>query len=67
MPERLPFGISADENGGLTIDASKIRNKVVVYALMELKAGPKRDAYLDFIPPHLSQDSYNAAVSRLAT
>ena len=34
-------------------------------ALMELKAGPKRDAYLDSIRPRLSPDSYNAAVSRL--
>lgn len=34
-------------------------------ALMELKTGPKRDAYLDSIRPRLSQDSYNAAVSRL--
>ena len=81
-------GITADENGGLTIDASKVRNKAVIYALkgvtgaktlavpdkidsetynalMELKAGPKRDAYLDSIRPRLSQDSYNAAVSRL--
>ena len=81
-------GITADENGGLTIDASKVQNKAVIYALkgvtgaktlavpdkidsetynalMELKAGPKRDAYLDSIRPRLSQDSYNAAVSRL--
>ena len=81
-------GISADENGHLTIDASKIQNKAVAYALkgvtgvktlavpdkidsetynalMELKAGPKRDAYLDSIRPRLSQASYNAAVSRL--
>ena len=82
------LGITADENGGLTIDASKVQNKAVIYALkgvtgaktlavpdkidsetynalMELKAGPKRDAYLDSIRPRLSQDSYNAAVSRL--
>ena len=80
--------ITVDKNGGLTIDASKVQNKAVIYAikgvtgaktlavpdkidgetynaLMELKAGPKRDAYLDSIRPRLSQDSYNAAVSRL--
>ncbi len=80
--------ITVDKDGGLTIDASKLRNKAVIYALkgvagakslavpdkidgetykalMELKAGPKRDAYLDSIRPRLSQDSYNAAVSRL--
>ena len=81
-------GITADEGGGLTVDASKIQNKAIVYALrgvtgvktiavpdkidletynalMELKAGPKRDAYLDSIRPRLSEASYNAAVSRL--
>ena len=80
--------ITVDKNGGLTIDASKVQNKAVIYAikgvtgaktlavpdkidgetykaLMELKTGPKRDAYLDSIRPRLSQDSYNAAVSRL--
>ena len=81
-------GISADEDGGLTIDASKIQNKAVIYALrgvtgvktlavpdkidretynalMELKEGPKRDAYLDSIRPRLSEANYNSAVSRL--
>ena len=62
-------GITADENGGLTIDASNaVPDKIdseTYNALMELKAGPKRDAYLDSIRPRLSQDSYNAAVSRL--
>ena len=81
-------GISADEDGGLTVDASKIQNKAVIYALrgvtgvktlavpdkidretynalMELKEGPKRDAYLDSIRPRLSEANYNSAVSRL--
>ncbi len=81
-------GITVDKDGGLTIDASKLRNKAVIYALkgvagakslavpdkidgetykalMELKTGAKRAAYLDSIRPRLSQDSYNAAVSRL--
>lgn len=34
-------------------------------ALMELKTGLKRAAYLDSIRPRLSEDSYKAAVSRL--
>ena len=34
-------------------------------ALMALKAGPKRDEYLDSIRPRLSEASFNAAVSRL--
>ncbi len=34
-------------------------------ALMALKGGPKRDAYLDSIRPRLSEACYNAAVSRL--
>ena len=34
-------------------------------ALMALKSGPKRDAYLDSIRPRLSEASFNAAVSRL--
>lgn len=81
-------GITADENGGLTIDASKIQNKAIAdalkgvtgmktlavpdkidfetyNALMELKTGLKRAAYLDSIRPRLSEDSYKAAVSRL--
>ena len=81
-------GISVDEDGGLTVDASKIQNKAVIYALrgvtgvktlavpdkidretynalMELKEGPKRDAYLDSIRPRLSEANYNSAVSRL--
>ena len=79
---------SADENGCLTVDASKIKNKAIIYvirdvtgvktvavpdkidsetynALMELKEGLKRNAYLDSIRPRLSEGSYNAAVSRL--
>lgn len=34
-------------------------------ALMALKSGPKRDAYLNSIRPRLSEASFNAAVSRL--
>ncbi len=34
-------------------------------ALIALKAGPKRDEYLDSIRPRLSEASFNAAVSRL--
>ena len=80
--------ISVGTKGTLTVDASKIQNKAVFYALkgvtgaqtlavpdkidsetyealMELKAGEKRDAYLDSIRPRLSDASFNAAVSRL--
>lgn len=38
---------------------------VTYNALMELKEGPKRDAYLDSIRPRLSEANYNSAVSRL--
>ena len=34
-------------------------------ALMALKQGPRREAYLDSIRPRLSQEAYDAAVSRL--
>ena len=34
-------------------------------ALVALKSGPKRDAYLESIRPRLSEASFNAAVSRL--
>ena len=34
-------------------------------ALIALKSGPKRDAYLESIRPRLSEASFNAAVSRL--
>ena len=34
-------------------------------ALVALKEGPRRQAYLDSIRPRLSEASYNAAVSRL--
>ena len=81
-------GITADEDGGLTVDATKIQNKAVAFALkgvtgvktiavpdkidretynalMDLKTGPKRAAYLDSIRQRLSETGYNSAVSRL--
>ena len=71
-----------------TVDASKIENKAISWALVAtagvatlavpdkidretygaliaLKSGPNRDAYLDSIRSRLSEQSFNAAVSRL--
>jgi len=81
-------GITQNANGTITIDASKITDKTIAYAitsvagaqtlvipdkidratynaLVALKEGPQRQAYLDSIRPRLSEASYNAAVSRL--
>jgi hypothetical protein len=81
-------GITDNHDGTLTIDAFRIADKTLAYALatttgaqtlaipdkidsetyaalVALKSGPARQAYLDSIRPRLSEASYNAAVSRL--
>ena len=81
-------GITKHDDGTLTIDASRIADKTLAWALatttgaqtlaipdkidsetydalIALKGGPERQAYLDSIRPRLSEASYNAAVSRL--
>ena len=81
-------GLSANGEGGLDVDASKISDKIILQALKEttgiqglalpdkidretydalvaLKAGPAREAYLDAIRPRLSEGCFRAAVSRL--
>ena len=61
----IPFISSLRGSGALAVPVVCYGNRAYDDALMELKAGPKRDAYLDSIRPRLSPDSYNAAVSRL--
>jgi hypothetical protein len=81
-------GITDNHDGTLTIDASRIADKTLAWALatttgaqtlaipdkidsetcdalIALKGGEARQAYLDSIRPRLSEASYNAAVSRL--
>ena len=81
-------GIIDNHDGTLTVDASRITDKTLAYALatttgaqtlaipdkidsetydalVALKGGQARQAYLDSIRPRLSEASYNAAVSRL--
>ena len=81
-------GLSANGAGGLDVDATRIKDKIVIEALKEttgiqglalpdkidretydalvaLKAGPAREAYLDAIRPRLSEGCFRAAVSRL--
>jgi hypothetical protein len=81
-------GITDNHDGTLTIDASRIADPTLAWALatttgaqtlsipdkidretynalIALKSGPARQAYLDSIRPRLSEASYNAAVSRL--
>ncbi|MBP5787770.1 MAG: hypothetical protein J6Y19_08155 [Kiritimatiellae bacterium] len=85
---RMDPGIVKTPSNTLTIDASRIADKTLAYAvtsltgaqtlaipdkidsetydaLVALKEGPQRQAYLDSIRPRLSEASYNAAVSRL--
>ncbi len=81
-------GITTDDHGNITVDATRLQEKTIgaflmqetgtqslavpdkidittYNALMALKQGQARDAYLNSIRPRHSRASYNAAVSRL--